>query len=175
MGNKLAPPLTPPWPPSCSASSSFSSGPINSDQSGRCWSSAATLLEILQIAGAVLQADDARMRQRVPDRFEFIGDLGQRRHVVEVERQRQFGHQMIELFLQLGLALGHVIRRRDHHARARRNRRRQRAMFTDSTNAVSVMPTSTGTRLLHLAANALNQFAPQTVAQARALRRWCQE
>ena len=40
-------------------------------------------------------------------------NLGQRGHVVEIERQRQFGNQMVEIFLKFRLRFGQIIRRRD--------------------------------------------------------------
>ena len=143
---------------------------MSSDQSGRCGSSATALAEVGHVAGTVLEADDARIVHGGADGLQLEGDLGERRHVVEEQRQRQLGHQVVEILPQLRLAARQVVRRR-RHDRLRPGVRREPGEGQRLDKRGVGDADEHRHALADLTADALDEFAPQTVAEAGAFAR----
>ena len=102
--------------------------------------------------------------------FQLEGDLGERRHVVEEQRQRQLGHQVVEVLPQLRLAARQIVRRRDHDAPAPGVRREPGEVHRLDERRVGDADEHRHAPA-DLAADALDQFAPQPVAEAGAFAR----
>ncbi len=172
-GSRFAPPQTPPCPPKASA---FGQQPLRSHQQRRAGirpDHLGRLPKVTQIAGAVLQADDVRQGQRVPQRVQFELDLRMAGHVVQEHRQRHLDHDVFEVFQQFRLAGRKIVGRGQHDGRSSLVRRDPRQVDRFHKGGVRDADQD-GHTTVYLAADALDQLTTQAVAQAGAFARRAQ-
>ena len=121
-------------------------------------------VRLLDVDRTVLEPDDPRLVHRAADGIKVVSDLRQRRHVVQEKRQRQFGYEMVEKFLQLRLARWNIVRRRDHNGAGARVRGVARERHRLGKRGVRDAHQH-GNAVLDLPTNAFDEFLPQAIAQ----------
>jgi hypothetical protein len=79
-------------------------GPIGAD-----FGEGESLGEIVEVAGAVLEADDFFEVRNAAEGFQLEMNFGHHRHVVEEEREGQLRDEALDVFEEFGLAGGEIV------------------------------------------------------------------